>query len=96
MGHGIAYVSASSGFEVVLVDTSDEQLEKAKNSINAILNNQLKNEQILKSDFEKMSKTFTYDIDYNLLKNCDLIIEAVNENVELKEKVISKFRSIFV
>ena len=32
MGHGIAYVSASSGFEVVLVDTSDEQLKKAKNS----------------------------------------------------------------
>ena len=89
MGHGIAYVSASSGFEVVLVDTSDEQLEKAKNSINAILTNQLKNEQILKSDFEKTLKRLHTSIDYNLLKNCDLIIEAVNENVELKEKVIS-------
>ena len=74
MGHGIAYVSASSGFEVVLVDTSDEQLEKAKNSINAILTNQLKNEQILKSDFENILKRLHTSIDYNILKNCDLII----------------------
>ena len=38
---------------------------------------------------KKTLKRLHTSIDYNLLKNCDLIIEAVNENVELKEKVIS-------
>ena len=90
MGHGIAYVSALSGFDVTLIDASNVQLEIAKKSINTILEKELNKQQITKDDFENTLKRIHTSVDYTLLKNCDLIIEAVNENVKLKEKVISR------
>ena len=87
MGAGIAYVTASKGIQVVLKDISLEAAEKGKAYSQKLLDKKVaqgrstaeKRDQIL-----SLIQTTTEAAD---LQGCDLIIEAVFENQELKAKV---------
>ncbi|MFA9204578.1 MAG: 3-hydroxyacyl-CoA dehydrogenase NAD-binding domain-containing protein, partial [Flavobacteriales bacterium] len=76
MGSGIAYVTASKGVQVVLKDVSVEAAEKGKAYSQKLLD---KRDAVLAS--------ITATADYADLAGCDLIIEAVFENRELKAQV---------
>ncbi len=71
MGHGIAAVSAKAGMEVVMTDADEKTVEAGLANIKGIL----KEHNIIATT------------DYSELKGCDLIIEAVFEDRELKGKV---------
>jgi len=87
MGAGIAYVTASKGIQVVLKDISVEAAEKGKAYSQKLLDKKVaqgrltaeKRDQIL-----SLIHTTTEAADF---QGCDLIIEAVFENQELKAKV---------
>ncbi|MEM7359852.1 MAG: 3-hydroxyacyl-CoA dehydrogenase NAD-binding domain-containing protein [Pseudomonadota bacterium] len=88
MGQGIAYVSAMAGIEVVLKDISLEAAEKGKAYTDMLLKKRIKCGRM---DEEKAAgilgliKPTDNDED---LAGCDLIIEAVFENIELKNKIV--------
>lgn len=88
MGQGIAYVSAMAGIEVVLKDISLEAAEKGKAYTDMLLKKRIKRGRM---DEEKAAgilaliKATDNDED---LQGCDLIIEAVFENIELKNKIV--------
>ena len=88
MGQGIAYVSAMAGIEVVLKDISEEAVEKGRAYSETLLDKRIAigrlNEEG-KNVILNHIQTTTSDDD---LQGCDLIIEAVFENVELKNKII--------
>ena len=90
MGHGIAYVSALSGMDVVMTDISQKQVDSGLARIKVILNESLKggfiNEQRMVKTLAKINATD----DYTLMSGCDLIIEAVYENRDLKTEVIAR------
>ena len=90
MGHGIAHVSALAGIDVVMVDVSEEIANSGLNRIRAILDGAQKRGLINKEKVDSAFKRITATNDYKLLKGCDLIIEAVYEDRELKGEVTAK------
>ena len=89
MGHGIAYVTALAGMRVVMIDTSQENIDKGINRINAILNEALVKGFLSKEKIQDVLSRINATVDYSQLVDCDLIIEAVFENRKLKAKIIS-------
>ena len=87
MGHGIAAVSALAGIEVVMTDTHEKNVEKGYFKIREIFNERLKKGRLSEEKRDLLLKNIIATTDYNQLKGCDLIIEAVFEDRELKGKV---------
>ena len=86
MGHGIAYVSALSGMDVVMTDISQKQVDSGLARIKVILDESLKDGFITEQRMVKTLANINATDDYTLMSGCDLIIEAVNENRDLKAK----------
>jgi len=86
MGNGIAQVSAQAGFETVLFDISDAQLDKAMATIQKSLA-KLQEKGKLKDDPATVAKRLTRTTQLEMLKSCDLAIEAATENREVKFKI---------
>ncbi len=87
MGHGIAYVSAAAGMDVVMTDAEQAGADKGKEKIAAIIAKQVQRGRMPQEKGEALLAKITATADYNQLAGCDLIIEAVFENRELKAKV---------
>ena len=90
MGHGIAYVSALSGMDVVITDISQKQVDSGLERIKVILDESLKDGFITEQRMVKTLANINATDDYTLMSGCDLIIEAVNENRDLKAEVIAR------
>ena len=90
MGHGIAYVSALSGMEVVMTDISQSQLDSGLGRIKEIFIDSLNKGFITEKRMHKALSNINATADYSELTGCNLIIEAVYENRELKTEVIAK------
>ena len=87
MGAGIAYVSAAAGIEVVLKDVSVEAAEKGKAYSAALLDKKLSRGHLTAAEREVfLARIHTTDREADFA-GCDLIIEAVFENRELKGRV---------
>ena len=87
MGQGIAYVSAMAGIEVILKDISVEAAEKGKAYSETLLDKSISRGRMTeekKAEVLALIKPTANDED---LQGCDLIIEAVFENIELKNKI---------
>jgi len=89
MGHGIAYVTALAGIKVVMIDTSQKNVNKGLSRIKTILNDSYNKGLISKEMIEDVISRINATQDSSKLAGCDLIIEAVFENRELKSKVIA-------
>lgn len=94
MGAGIAYVSAKAGLEVVLKDVSVEGAERGK-----AYSTNLEQQKIEKGRSTEEKSALLLDRIHptdsvNDLKDCDLIIEAVFENLELKYKVTKETEAV--
>jgi len=84
MGAGLAYVSAVAGYDVVLKDVKEEQLGRAR----AHCEEQAKGAKHLGADGQKqILDKIKYTLSVDDLDGCDMIIEAVFENLELKHMV---------
>ncbi len=94
MGHGITYVSALAGLEVVMTDSSQEYAENGLSRIKTILNEGIKHGRTTKEKVDEILNRITATADYKKLADCDLIIEAVFEDRELKGKVTGMAENI--
>ena len=91
MGNGIAHVFAQNGFKVNLVDVSEDQLQKALQTITKNLDRQVSKGTI---DEEKKRATISKITTYNNLadgvKEAGLVVEAATENTDLKLKIFKQ------
>ena len=87
MGNGIAQTFALFDYNVKLYDISLNNLENAKKTILKNLERMVNKEVINHSDLQKTSNNITYTNDVNSVLNSDLVIEAVTENLEIKESI---------
>jgi len=94
MGHGITYVSALSGLNLIMTDATQENADKGLSRIKVILNEELKQGRTTKGKIDKILSRITATADYDKLRNCDLIIEAVFEDRDLKGKVTAEAEKI--
>lgn len=87
MGSGIAYATAIKGVQVVLKDVSTEAAEKGKAYSQKLLDKRVSRGQMSTEKRDAILNSITATADYADLAGCDLIIEAVFENRELKAQV---------
>jgi 3-hydroxyacyl-CoA dehydrogenase/enoyl-CoA hydratase/3-hydroxybutyryl-CoA epimerase len=94
MGAAIAYVCAKAGIEVVLKDVSLEAAEKGKTYSEKILAKQVQKGRIKVNEVETLLSLITPTDNPNDLAGCDLVIEAVFESEELKQKVFAEIAGV--
>ena len=87
MGTGIAHVMALANYDVILNDVLPEHLISAKNKIAQNLDRQIAAKKISGDEASEALSHVKTSIDLEAVANTDLIIEAVNEEEELKRKV---------
>jgi 3-hydroxybutyryl-CoA dehydrogenase len=88
MGNGIAHVFAQNGFSVALVDVSQEQLNKAIDTITKNFDRQVTKGSIEASVKESALKNITtFASIASGVKNAELVVEAATENTELKIEI---------
>jgi 3-hydroxyacyl-CoA dehydrogenase/enoyl-CoA hydratase/3-hydroxybutyryl-CoA epimerase len=93
MGAGIAYVSAVAGIEVVLIDQTLEAAEKGKSHVADILAGGVKRKKITPEKGEEIAARVLATTDYEALQGCDLVVEAVFEDVGVKAEVTKRAES---
>jgi len=92
MGHGISLVSLLNRIEVILLDKTEELATQGQLKINQILKNKIDHQEISSNEIEKTLGLIEATDDFSLLKDCDLIIEAVFEDEKLKSDIIKKLK----
>jgi 3-hydroxybutyryl-CoA dehydrogenase len=90
MGNGIAHVCAASGFDVKLVDLSQDQLDAALVTINKNMDRQVKRSLLSEDDKAAALSRIETGVDYALFGGCDFVIEAATENEEIKRAVFQQ------
>jgi 3-hydroxyacyl-CoA dehydrogenase/enoyl-CoA hydratase/3-hydroxybutyryl-CoA epimerase len=94
MGAGIAYVAAKTGISVVLKDVSAEAAEKGKAYSVNIMNKKLSKAYITETQKDELLSRIHATGDVTDLAGCDLVIEAVFENRELKATVTKETEAV--
>ena len=94
MGAGIAHVSASAGLEVVLVDRDQESAERGKGHITDSLTTALKKGRTTQEKMNAILARVTPSADYAALAGCDLVIEAVFEDPDLKASIFKQIEAV--
>ena len=92
MGHGISLVSSLNGIEVVLLDKTEELAKYGLLKINEILKNKIDRKEISPNEREQILRLIYATDNYSILKDCDLIIEAVFEDEKLKSDIYKKLK----
>ncbi len=91
MGSGIVYVAAANGYKVVMNDVSKEILDKAMDRIrNQIMGGIQRGKMNPKEAEEMFYRISTNEKMEEAVKNADLVIEAVYENMEVKKQVFQR------
>ncbi|MFO8044270.1 MAG: 3-hydroxybutyryl-CoA dehydrogenase [Halomonas sp.] len=87
MGQGIAQVLVQSGFDVQLYDVADEQLERARGSVDKGLGKLVAKEKLSDADKDAAMARLSTSTALDALRDCEVIIEAAPEQPALKEKL---------
>jgi enoyl-CoA hydratase/3-hydroxyacyl-CoA dehydrogenase len=91
MGHGIAQVAATVGYNIVLRDIEQSFLDNAMKKIQWSLGKMVEKQKLSQSDSDSIYGRITPVVDLKeALKGTDLLVEAVPEDMELKKKVYAE------
>ncbi|HLI96957.1 MAG TPA: 3-hydroxybutyryl-CoA dehydrogenase [Candidatus Baltobacteraceae bacterium] len=84
MGNGIAQTCAVAGFDVALMEVADEPLQRGIRSITKSLDKFVEKQKMALAERDAVLGRIRPTTNLNDLKDCDLVIEAIVENVEAK------------
>lgn len=96
IGPDIAYGFrvAFPDMKLYLVDVVEEPLNKAKARFGEYAKKGLERKTIKPEQVDKILGNIVYTTDYSQLKNCELVIEAATENLDLKKKILTQIESV--
>jgi len=94
MGAGIAQVHAQAGFDVLLNDMNEEALEKGIQSIEKLLTRAVDKERMTEDQKAATLQRLSKSTSLEDAKDCDLVVEAIVENMDVKVKVFSDLDKI--
>ena len=94
MGTGISMAAMNAGFNVIMIEQNDEAIQKAKAKINSTYDRSVKLNRITTEQKNKTMDMFSATTNFSDLKDRDLIIEAVFENMDVKKEVFVKLNQI--
>jgi 3-hydroxybutyryl-CoA dehydrogenase len=94
MGSGIAQISALAGYETAVVEINEDILKKGMAKIDESMEKGKKRGKISEEQFATARKNLSSSTSLSSLKDCDLVIEAVTENTDLKKKLFKDLAGI--
>ena len=94
MGSGIAQVAATAGHPTIIYDTNAAALDKAKANLTNSLNKLVEKQKITADKAADILALTTYSSSIQDFNSCDLIIEAIVENIDVKQSVFKELESI--
>ena len=94
MGSGITQVCAQSGYRVIVSEINNELLNKGLSSINSFLTRSVEKGKITRQDKDSALSRIKGTTDLKDLGDCDLLIEAAVENLDLKKKIFAELDKI--
>jgi len=93
MGSGIAQVAATAGCAVTLYDMNSDALKKAASGLEKILNRLIEKGRINTTEKERIQNNIRYVNTLESLSDSDLTIEAIVENIDIKQKLFRELES---
>jgi 3-hydroxybutyryl-CoA dehydrogenase len=94
MGSGIAQVSAMAGFETIVREISDPLIQKSKSGIGKTLAKGIEKGKVTEAERDAALGKLTFTTDLAQLASCDIIIEAVVEDLEMKNEMWSELNNV--
>ena len=94
MGASIAYVTALAGIEVVLIDRDQDTADKGKAHSHKLMTDQINRGRATSAEREALLARITPTADYAALNDCNLVIEAVFEDRQVKAETIAKAQAV--
>lgn len=94
MGAGIAQVCAEAGLAVVLVDVDEAVIEKAVKGINKAWQKALEKGKLDEAAISKLAANLAVGANLSKFADCDVVIEAIVENMDVKKKVFAQLDEI--
>ncbi len=94
MGAGIAQICAQSGYQVVVLEINDELLRKGLTAISSFLARNVKKGRVSRAEKEATLARIKGTTNAKDFADCDLVIEAVIENLDLKKKIFAELDKI--
>ncbi len=94
MGSGIIQVCAMAGYEVQVLEVSEEAWNRGKSLIDSSLKRFLKKEKITQEQYDEVWKRISFSTDVEPFKDVDFVIEAVFENFDVKKETYNKLETV--
>jgi len=94
MGNGIVIVCAQAGYQVVVSEINDEVLKKGLATIEKFLSTSVQKGKITQQDKDAVTARIKGTTDYKDFGDCDLVIEAAVENMDLKKKIFAELDKV--
>ncbi len=94
MGAGIAIVAARAGFETVCFDQSAEGLARSRKATEKFFGKAVEKGRMTAEESTAILTRMTDETDLSALADCDLVIEAIFENLEVKQQLFAKLNEI--
>jgi 3-hydroxyacyl-CoA dehydrogenase len=94
MGAGIAVAFADAGYRVIVVETSEAAVEAGRKRIAAPWDRQLKSGRLSASQHEARSASVAVGDDFAALADCDLVVEAAFEEMDVKKDIFARLGAI--
>ncbi|MGE5796419.1 MAG: 3-hydroxyacyl-CoA dehydrogenase family protein [Ignavibacteria bacterium] len=91
MGQGIAQTISAAGIDVLIIEKDEERMKNAQKTLTESLNREIKRWAMTTAEKKSILSRLKWDLSFNKLNENDLIIEAVDEDFELK---VSVFRQL--
>ncbi len=90
MGNGIAQVCAASGLSVVMIDVAEAAVQRGVLTIGGNLDRLVKKDKLSAEGKQVILGRIHASTDYAALVDCDLVIEAATENLEIKKRILKQ------
>lgn len=94
MGSGIAQVAAMAGFETIVREISDPLIQKSRSGIGKTLARGIEKGKVTEAERDAALGKLTFTTDLAQLATCDIIIEAVVEDLEMKNEMWSELNNV--
>jgi len=90
MGQGIAQTISAAGMDVLLIEKNDKNLKQSKAMLSEYIDREIKRWAMTKSDKKTILSRIVWDTNFDKIADRDLIIEAVDEDFDLKVNIFSQ------
>lgn len=94
MGRGIAISTSLNGYRTILFDISKEFLSKSEEIIKKDLSKSVEKKKITEDKRDEAIKNLIFTVEMNDFSECDFVIEAATEDMELKKDIFIKLNNV--